>query len=153
MYAPLVCKNRPVDVQGAGDSDPSGSPASSSITCTSAPHVIPLHELFDVTRRKTRQVVWSLTRRFVRRGWLIREAGVTAVVVENPRLRGSFLVELRQLRGASDVSRWAAQSRQRQCRGPETARHSTGLCGFLCTVLQYRPRHAAIGQIHQWWVN
>lgn len=96
-----MCKNRPVDVQGAGDSDPSGSPASSSITCTSAPHVIPLHELVDVTRRgpaptnsvecrKTRQVIWSLTRRFVRRGWLIREAGVTAVVVENPRLRGSI---------------------------------------------------------------
>lgn len=64
-----------------------------------------------------------------------------------------YLVELRQLRGASDVSRWAAQSRQRQCRGPETARHSTVLCGFPCTVLQYRPRHAAIGQIHQSWAN
>lgn len=40
-----------------------------------------------------------------------------------------YLVELRQLRGASDVSPRAAHRSQWQCRGPETARHSARLFG------------------------
>lgn len=86
--------------------------------------------------------IWSLTRRFVSVGdWFERlETQPSSWRTPSKRL---YLVELRQLRGASDVSSWTAQSGQRQCRGPETARHSTGLCGQPSTPAAFHTQYCS----------